>query len=186
MSFTDTRQARVGVATRPCRHTARHGIRSTAWRYRIRSATLESTTMAYKFDPLRRHWRHYPPVVYAVLAVAESTTYRSHPIVGHEASKARGRMVRLQMTVRAWAKAKDAPDTPTPNLALLNGIVGWRVAQETTGEPNRVKHAQALEPVWCLDGYNKQSDLIYATMKGNVGEDWSDLLETVLPPRAES
>jgi hypothetical protein len=53
---------------------------------------------------------------------------------------------------------------------------------QDTGEPYRVKHAQALEPVWCLEGYNKQSDPIYAVMKCNLSADWSGLLDTVLRP----
>jgi hypothetical protein len=138
--------------------------------------------LAYRFDPLRHHWRHYPTVIYAALVAAEFKTYRSHPMIGHEASKARGRMVRFQMTVRGWAKAKDAADPPTPHLRFLASIIGWRVVHETTGEPYRVKHAQALESVWCLEGYNKQSDPIYAAMKGNLDEDWASTLETVLPP----
>src|SRR5262245_8659257 len=137
--------------------------------------------MAYRFDPLRHHWRNYPPVIYAALVRAEYTTYRSHPMVGHEASKARGRMVRFQMSVRGWAKAKDAVDKPTPHLCLLASIIGWRVVHQDTGEPYRVKHAQALEPVWCLEGYNKQSDPIYAAMEGNLGKDWAGKLDSVLP-----
>jgi hypothetical protein len=86
--------------------------------------------MAYRFDPLRRHWRHYPMVVYAALVKAEYQTYRSHPMVGHGASKARGRMVRFQMTVRGWANAKDA-DKPTPHLCLLASIIGWRPVHKT-------------------------------------------------------
>ena len=52
--------------------------------------------MAYGFDPLRHYWRCYPVVIYAALQKAEYGTYRSHPMVGHEASKARGRMVRFR------------------------------------------------------------------------------------------
>jgi hypothetical protein len=44
------------------------------------------------------------------------------------------------------------------------------------------REAQALEPVWCLEGYNKQSDPIYKAMEGNLRKEWASDIETVLPP----
>jgi hypothetical protein len=42
------------------------------------------------------------------------------------------------MTVRGWAKAKDAADKPTPHLTVLASIIGWRAVHKDTGEPYRV------------------------------------------------
>ena len=57
--------------------------------------------MPYKFDPLRHHWRHYPTVYFPALVKAENETYRSHPMVGHEAKQ--GARAHGQVSYdRAW------------------------------------------------------------------------------------